>query len=408
MTSNANNTGDAGEGRGGAVGAALEAMSRPPGVEVALWRAALEQSRREGTTPEQRAQENATSLGGVGTRPGEGAARTALPRVFTRRLSPRVSAAAMICLLVVVSGVLLLPSLGKARSSARSDSLVLPNAAVPVTDAIMSSHESRLQRPLEASVAPASSQVPSGASSLDRMVVRKVSIDLTVEEVGSAFQKAQLLISEGSGEYIEQSSLLTPNENQGKAGATITLRVRSERVGAILLRIRELGEVRAETASGDDVTDQAVDLDARITNERRVEAELLQLLDSRAQGGLSDILALRANLNQVREGIERLVAQRDRLSKQAALATILITLREHGKPAEPGATAPGLATQFSKSIGDAWHDALALLIDAASFIVRVMVGGLPFWAGLLLVAALARRLWRWSGQRAAQEPAPTW
>ena len=70
-----------------------------------------------------------------------------------------------------------------------------------------------------------------------------------------------------------------------------------------------------------------VDLDARLRNERRVEQELLELLDSRDESPLEEILKLRGEIAKVRTQIERYTAQQDRLSRLVSLATVLIIIR---------------------------------------------------------------------------------
>ncbi|MFO0856351.1 MAG: DUF4349 domain-containing protein [Phycisphaerales bacterium] len=389
---------------------ALESLSTPRTAQPPIWQSALTHAKHEGTAPHSPAASDQTTSKSPTTR---GRHPWAL---FNKPMGTRLAPIIATILLMVIGTAIILPSLGKARSSTRLySSEASVNSALPasvsereksIESVVISSQIASQVRDTYSRKAPTSASAAS--DSPDRLVIRKISLDLAADDVRAAFQKAQLLINEGTGEYIEQSSMQgTDSTDPARQSASLTLRVASNRVSAVLPRLRELGNVVRETASGDDVTDQAIDLDARITNERRVEAELLSLLEARGKDSLADILALRSNINQVRETVERLVAQRDRLGKQAALATILINITAKKSGGEVTPVTPTLSDRFTKSMQRAWEDSLASLIDAAAFLIRTAIAGLPFWVLLLLVVIGIRRLWRWSSQRAADEPAPS-
>ena len=218
---------------------------------------------------------------------------------------------------------------------------------------------------------------------LDRHVIRKATIELLTNDVRATFLKATQLLSEARSEYLEASSLTgTGDEMQ----ASLTLRVTADRLSEVLNQLRQLGEVRAEDSRGEDVTSQVVDLDARLRNERRVETELLDLLERRNDAPLKEILQVRSRINEVRQSIERLTAQQQRLSRLVSLATILVIIRAEDAPApEP---ASDLGKYFSENIGASWTTGLRFLSDTIANLLRVLVGGVIWWV-LLTVAILA-------------------
>ena len=134
---------------------------------------------------------------------------------------------------------------------------------------------------------------PAPQETADRHVIRKVTMELTSTDVAATFLKARQLVSEAGGEYIEQSSLAGEGDS---TRASLTLRVSASRLSDVLNELRKLGVVVSEEARGEDVTNQVVDLDARLRNERRVEQELLELLESRDDSPLEEILKLRAEI----------------------------------------------------------------------------------------------------------------
>ncbi len=222
-------------------------------------------------------------------------------------------------------------------------------------------------------------------SPADRQVIRKATIELLTDDVRATFLKATQLLSEARSEYLEASSLTgTGDEMQ----ASLTLRVAADRLSEVLNQLRQLGEVRSEDSRGEDVTSQVVDLDARLRNERRIETELLELLDKRDDAPLREILQVRSRINEVRQSIERLTAQQHRLSRLVSLATILVIIRAEDAPQPEPDPEPTLGKYFSENVGTSWTSGLRFLSDTIANLLRVLVGGVIWWV-LLTIAILA-------------------
>ncbi|MFH1747284.1 MAG: DUF4349 domain-containing protein [Planctomycetota bacterium] len=226
------------------------------------------------------------------------------------------------------------------------------------------------------------------SSTLDRHVIRKATIELLTPDVRAAFLKASHLISTAQGEYVQDSGV-TGSGNRTEAN--LTLRVVATRLPEVLNELRQLGEVRSEQTAGEDVTTQVVDIEARLRNEQRVETELLELVEKRQDAPLKEILELRTALGQVRQTIETLTAQRERLDRLVSLATVLVIIRPADAPA-PVEDA-GVIAYFLKAVGNAWNKGLLFLADTLAGFLSVIIGGLVWWL-LLIVALLAWRTYR--------------
>ncbi|CAG0975920.1 hypothetical protein PHYC_01500 [Phycisphaerales bacterium] len=258
-------------------------------------------------------------------------------------------------------------------------------------------------------------QAPPPAATAERLVIRKAQIELWTKDVRAAFLKASMLLSEAQSEYMEESSLTGQDAEFDKDGnitrpstlaASVKLRVAATRLGTVLAQLRELGVVTSETAGGEDVTEQMVDLEARIRNEQRVEAELLSLLESRKGEPLEGILKLRDSIGNVRQNIERMTAQRERLSRLVSLATVLVIIRSDTAIAPVVPTEQSLGDYFVKGLNTAYTRGIRTLADSAAWLVQTLIGGLPWWL-LLAAAVLALRLaWRRYQRAMAAEPAP--
>ncbi len=238
-------------------------------------------------------------------------------------------------------------------------------------------------------------------SSTDRQVIRKATIELVAKDVRGAFLKASHLISEAQSEYVEDSGVTGSAE---RIEANLTLRVAATRLGQVLTELRELGEVRSEKTSGEDVTTQVVDLEARLRNEQRVETELLQLLEKRQDAPLKEILELRSSIANVRQTIEQLTGQRERLSRLVSLATVLVIIRPPDAPMAQPEPTTGLSAYFVNAIARAWHSGSAFLVDTLAGILSVLLGGLVWWVLLVVVVLVIRSYRRRAGARPPATP----
>lgn len=327
-------------------------------------------------------------------RGGRGAGRFSFSTPLPASASIAIAASV---LLVVCVGLLLVPALGKAGSSVAALKVARPPASSAVADAIRNERE-YTELGSVPSREGASSESSQPALTV-RHVVRKATIQLEAGDSRAVFSKAAMLVSEAHGEYIEESSITGEADRQQ---ATLKLRVRSDRMSAVLQSLRDLGTVTEESHTGDDVTTQVVDIEARLRNERLIEAELLQLLDQRTDAPLKEILELRGSINEVRGNIERMTAQREHLGRLVSLATILVIINDIADTAPDGS----IGERFVQSVADAWKNGVSGLIATVSFFIEVFVGGLPFWlvifGGIVMLVQWRRR----AARRAATEPAP--
>ncbi len=224
-------------------------------------------------------------------------------------------------------------------------------------------------------------------SAMMRQVVCKATIELKSDDVRAVFLKVQHFVEPALGEFVQDSTMMgTGNQAQ----AHLTLRVAAGRLSEVLNLLREAAEVVSEQQEGQDVTGQVVDVDARLRNEQKVEAEILELLGSRQEAPLKDILDMREKLALVRTEIERLTAQRERLGELVALATVLVIIRAEGAPVEE---ATSWASYLAESFGGAWSSGSRFLVDTLATMLQIVVGGMPI--GILLAGAgwfVVRRL----------------
>jgi len=171
-----------------------------------------------------------------------------------------------------------------------------------------------------------------------------------------------------------------------------TLRVPASALDATLASIKQLGQVVSESQGGDDVTEQVVDVAARLANARHTESRLTQVLRERT-GKVSDVLEAEREIARVREQIERLDAERTNLDRRVTYATVTLEITEEPKAAidmGPLPVTARLRNAFVDGIRLAVENLLGLSLTLLNVIPTVAV-----WLGLLFfpVRFIIRRTW---------------
>src|SRR2546422_7388927 len=94
--------------------------------------------------------------------------------------------------------------------------------------------------------------------------------------------------------------------------------------------LTKMGTVQSEHISGNDVSAQYVDLQARLANEEAQRNAMIALL-SKAQT-VSDIIAVQNQLGQITGQIEQLKGQIQYIEHNVAFSTVTVQLTEAGVP----------------------------------------------------------------------------
>lgn len=187
-------------------------------------------------------------------------------------------------------------------------------------------------------------------------IIRTAQLQIVVKQFDGARTSVEAMVREAGG-YIDQ--LTVTGDSSSARALRGSLRVPSDRMADALSRLRGMGEVVEDTQGSEDVTDQIVDLDARLASARATERRLTELLRDRT-GRLSDVLEVERELTRVRLDIERLDAEKANIGRRVTYATIAITINEARKARLDGplslgtrlrvAAADGIATFFESGV----------------------------------------------------------
>ncbi|MBI2937749.1 MAG: DUF4349 domain-containing protein [Thaumarchaeota archaeon] len=230
----------------------------------------------------------------------------------------------------------------------------------------------------------------------DRLVIYTASIGLNVSSVQLTLpQIQQIAVSQGG--YAGRTDLQPIPKGVYIAGkevkeqgftATITVLIPANRYGEAQTQIMKLGKVDYYSLSTQDVTDQAVDLEARLKNAQNVLSQYNDILTKASR--IEDILNIQSRIDNTQERIEVLKAQTQNLQKQVSYATITLSLKEPLQfKEETGETKP-LQNPYTAALQDSLILAASALTFEATGIIFLTVGLFPIWI-LLGVGYIAYR-----------------
>jgi len=205
----------------------------------------------------------------------------------------------------------------------------------------------------------------------ERKVIRNATVTLEVEKPAEV-QAMLTSVAESHGGFVV-SSEFKRTDTAGQAppitAVTVMLRVPSSQFGMALGEIHGLGgRVKEEKTTGQDVTEEYIDLEAHLRAKRALEAQFLEIMKQAHK--ISDALEVQSQLSEVRADIERTEGRRRFLENQSALSTITVTLQT---PAPLIATTKG---GFRDSLAEAFGDCVdtgAAIITGLIRIIGVMI-----------------------------------
>lgn len=218
------------------------------------------------------------------------------------------------------------------------------------------------------------------------LIVRTARITLTTRDFDKVRTGLEEILKRHRG-HIGELSVSSP------AGAArtlaATLRMPADQMEATMAELGNLGRVESESQGGEEVTQEYVDLEARLSNARNTERRLTDLLRQRT-GKLSDVLEAEEAIARVRGEIERMAAEKERLTKRVDFATLIVNVNEDYKAQLQTMPASSL-TQLHNAAVDGYRFMIGGLF---SVVLGVVSYGPSFilWGAILFIPS--RILWK--------------
>jgi len=212
------------------------------------------------------------------------------------------------------------------------------------------------------------------------MIVKTGEIKLLVEDTDTAIERATQTIGD-SGGYIVSSRVWYQAYVDGKnyKYATITIGVPVLQFERALNRFRGLAiQVLDENESGDDVTNQYVDLQSQLTNLEATQERIKSFL-AEAQT-VDEALRINAELANVESQIEQIKGQINYLQNRSAYSTITIDFEPKLPDITPTPTPEPAAWQPGKTFDNAKGTIIHAYQGIVDFLIWIFVVVVPLLA----------------------------
>ncbi|WP_204140813.1 DUF4349 domain-containing protein [Halomicronema sp. CCY15110] len=240
--------------------------------------------------------------------------------------------------------------------------------------------------------APASPVATSNFQSRPQLI-KQATLQLEMADVDAAIASVSTILAQHQGDLLQLSDAGTVDDQPRQV--TLQLRVPQTNLEAALTALKQLGEVNHQAITAADVSDQLVDLQARVRNLRKSEESLLAIMER--SGSIAEVLEVSRELSTIREAIERNDAQLQSLQNQVAYSTINLTLVSDQMAAP--STSP-----IGETLSQTWDTASGAMQTMSVGLLQLLLWLLAFspYIGILVLSGwLGRRYWQ---QRRSLQP----
>ena len=316
-----------------------------------------------------------------------------------------MKARSVLFILPVIIGMLMLAACGAAAATEAppAEYLLEPAATEPPAygyDEIGAPQQSELKAG-EGEIFPGSSDVavqplPTGTmaaveinqsgetivfQNTNRKIIKNADVRLLVKDTDVAVNRSTQIISDLGGYLISSRIWYQDYYGNNLMYATITLGIPVDQFERALTRMRELSiRVLDENASGQDVTDQYVDLQSQLTNLEATRARIQEFLQDAKS--VDEALRINQELANIEAQIEQIKGQMNYISDRSAFSTITVNFEPEFPVLTPTPTATPYptATPIPWKPGDTFNDAKDTVTIAYQGIANFLI-----WVGVVIL-----------------------
>jgi hypothetical protein len=232
-------------------------------------------------------------------------------------------------------------------------------------------------------------QSQSIAEAANRKILRNGELTLEVPAPAEAERKITSIADAVGGFVVTSESKQHETGDPPKQYLEVNLviRVPEAQFQTAFDQILGLGSrVIQNKTTGEDVTEEFIDLEARIRTQKALEIQFLEIMKQATK--VSDALEVQRQIAEVRTEIEKLEGRKRFLENRASLSTITVSLQS------PAAIAVNTSS-FRRNVREAVGDGVDLTIAIVLFLIRFVIVMIPIFLLLILpIGLLVRFFWR--------------
>ena len=275
--------------------------------------------------------------------------------------------------------------------AARSPQADRASSAKPMTAQTYADSNTQRARLDEKATAPGqvslkqADQSNSIAEAMDRKILRDATLTL---EVGAPAETQRKIasIAESLGGFVvtSESKQRQTGDAKQELEVNLVIRVPATQFGLALDQIRSTGSrVIQEKITGQDVTEEFIDLEARLKTQNALESQFLEIM--KQANKVSDALEVQRQIAEVRTEIEKLEGRKRFLENRASLSTITVNLQS------PTAIAVN-TSGFGRNIREAVADSVDIAVAIVLFLIRFVIVMIPILILVIIPGGFIARL----------------
>lgn len=210
----------------------------------------------------------------------------------------------------------------------------------------------------------------------DRKIVRNAELNLEAAAPEDSQQKITAIAESKGGFVVESQQSTSDVKVSTRDVVTMTVRVPSAKFSETLEEIRKtVSRVIVETQKGEDVTEEFVDIEARLRAQKALEQQFVEIM--KRANTVEDALKVQGQLGTVRTEIERIEGRKRFLENQASFSTIKIRIQTS---AALSTTPTGFVYRLSESLTAGIDFALTFILGLLTLLIAI----LPFAVFIVL------------------------
>lgn len=226
----------------------------------------------------------------------------------------------------------------------------------------------------------------------NRKIIYSGELRLAVKSLDETEREVKQLLAAAEGQIAEFREERTAGDR--RAGRW-KVRVSPSKFNDFVEQVAALGVPELREVQTSDVTEEYIDIEARLKNKRQLETRILKLLEEKT-GEIKDVVTVENELARIREEIERIEGRLRYLTNQVDLSTVSIFAFERVEYTPPTAPTFGerIATTFSTSLHSMQQlgESLVIAIVALApwLVLFALLGGISWLVLLRIVRLLSR------------------
>ncbi|MCZ7383088.1 MAG: DUF4349 domain-containing protein [Candidatus Methanoperedens sp.] len=216
-------------------------------------------------------------------------------------------------------------------------------------------------------------QTGNAVNIIDRKIISTASLTLEVKSVEKASNDIVKIVEASQG-FISGSST---DASGGSKNGQMTIRVPQKNFYSTIAQIEALGTEKSRQISGQDVTEEFIDVGARLDNLKKQETRFQEILKNAST--VKDVLEVERELERVRGEIESLTGRMNYLNQSVEMSTITVNVMEPAPIAGEG-----------WGITDALREAAAGFIGSVNGLIVFIGYILPIVVFIAIIVLLAK------------------